>query len=90
MKSSEIEWYSRKEKDQKNPITVFITEIENGVFLVLSDKQKIRKIEGRKILDSDINELNKILSSHRGGRVVMDAELMKLLKKELGDFEINF
>ncbi|MFX1294694.1 MAG: hypothetical protein ACFFD2_07550 [Promethearchaeota archaeon] len=38
MESSEVKWFSRCEKDQEKPLTVFITELENGVFLVISDK----------------------------------------------------
>ena len=34
-----MKWYSKTEKNQENPLTVYITEIENGVFLVLSDKE---------------------------------------------------
>ncbi|MFX1298462.1 MAG: hypothetical protein ACFFD2_26850, partial [Promethearchaeota archaeon] len=38
MESSDIKWFSRSEKDQEHPLMVFITELENGVFLILSDK----------------------------------------------------
>jgi hypothetical protein len=33
--------------------------------------------------------LNQILSTYKGGRVVLDDEVMKILKKELGEFSIS-
>ena len=39
MEPSKITWYTKTEKNQETPLTVYITEIENGVFLVLSDKE---------------------------------------------------
>ena len=35
---SELKWYAWKEKDQENPFVVFITELENGMLIILSDK----------------------------------------------------
>ncbi len=49
----------------------------------------VKKIEGGKMMDSDVNELNNILASYKGGRVVLDDETMKALKKELGDFSVS-
>ena len=56
-------------------------------FLVL-DGKKIKKIEGNKIEDSDANEFNQILANYKGSRIVLDAKVMKLLKKELGEFDV--
>ena len=61
---------------------LFLTQ---PVFLVEGDK--IKKITN-KIEKSDANELNKALSECKGRRFIIDAKLMKVLKKELGDFEI--
>jgi hypothetical protein len=38
MKPSELEWYSRQESIDENPLTAFISELENGLFMVISDK----------------------------------------------------
>ena len=53
------------------------------------NEQKVFRIEGSKIIETDSNELNNTLASYKGGRVVIDKETMKVLKKELGDFEIS-
>ena len=37
MPKPEIEWYVWKEKDQKSPLTVFLTELENGILIIISD-----------------------------------------------------
>lgn len=50
---------------------------------------RVFKIEGEKIIKTDINELNSTLASYKGGRVVIYKETMKALKKEFGDFEIS-
>ena len=39
MERSKISWYKKTEKNQETPLTIYITEIENGVFLILSDKE---------------------------------------------------
>lgn len=56
-------------------------------FLVYENK--VKKIEGDKIRDSDVNELNEVLSKYKGHRVRISGEIMKVLKKELGEFDIN-
>ncbi len=38
MGKSEIEWYSRREENEENPLTLFITELENGILLLITDK----------------------------------------------------
>jgi hypothetical protein len=60
--------------------------LTSPVFLV--QENKIQKITD-KIENSDMNELNKVLSEYKGHRVKIDNNLMNLLKKELGDFDIN-
>ena len=55
----------------------------------LVDEQNVNKIENGKFVKTDINEFNGILSNYRGGRVVIDDDVLKTLKKELGDFEIS-
>lgn len=56
-------------------------------FLVEGDD--VKKIEGGKVMDSDVNELNNILANYKGGRVVLDDETMKALKKEIGEFSVS-
>ena len=53
------------------------------------DGQSVNKIEGGKFISSNVNELNGILSNYRGGRVVIGDEIIKVLKKEMGDFDIS-
>jgi uncharacterized protein (UPF0332 family) len=55
----------------------------------LVDEQNVNKIENGKFVKTDINEFNGILSNYRGGRVIIDDDVLKTLKKELGDFEIS-
>lgn len=38
MGNSEIKWYSRREESEENPLTVYITELENGILLLITDK----------------------------------------------------
>ena len=56
-------------------------------FLVADDK--IKKIEAGKIKDSDANEFNEVLSKYKGSRIKIDVEMMKVLEKEIGNFDIN-
>jgi len=55
----------------------------------LVNGQNIHKIEGEKFLKTDVNELNEVLSNYRGGRIIISDELIKVLKKEIGDFNIS-
>ena len=55
----------------------------------LVEGNKISKIEGGKMMDSDVNELNNTLANYKGGRVVIDDKVMKALKKEFGAFSIS-
>lgn len=94
-----IEYGQRKELGLLQKAKVVITFNENGkdkhaeLFLTkpafLVDGQNIKKIEGEKITNSDANELNSILISYKGGRIVLDKELIKILKKELGEFSVS-
>jgi hypothetical protein len=38
MEQAGIVWFSRKEREQENPIEVYISEINNGLIFILSDK----------------------------------------------------
>ena len=38
MGNSEIKWYSRREESEENPLTLYITELENGILLLITDK----------------------------------------------------
>jgi len=62
---------------------LFLTE---PAFLI--QEKKIQKITN-KIEDSDANEFNKVLSEYRGSKVKISSEMLVLLKKELGEFEIH-
>ncbi|MEK6914232.1 MAG: nucleotidyltransferase domain-containing protein [Nanoarchaeota archaeon] len=55
----------------------------------LVEEQNVSKIENGKFIKSDVNEFNGVLSNYRGGRVVIDDEVIKILRKELGDFSIS-
>ncbi len=92
-----VEYGQRKELGLLQKIKVILTAkgkhyemlLTKPAFLVDAQAQKIKKIEGGKIKDSNLNEMNQILSSYRGGRVVLDDEIMKVLKKELGEFDVS-
>jgi hypothetical protein len=62
---------------------LFLTE---PAFLV--EGNEIRKITN-KVEKSNANELNEILSKYKEHRVKIDAEMIKLLEKELGKFDIT-
>jgi predicted nucleotidyltransferase/uncharacterized protein (UPF0332 family) len=62
---------------------VFLTK---PAFLIIDGKE-IKKITD-KIEKSDVNELNEVLANYKGHRIILDAKVMKLLKKELGEFDI--
>jgi len=75
----------KKGKDHKHA-ELFLTKPS---FIVSENGKDVHKIEGGKMMKSDTNEMNKILAAYRGGRVVLDKETMKALKKEFGEFEIS-
>jgi hypothetical protein len=60
--------------------------LTNPAFLVFEDK--IKKITD-KIENANINELNETLASYKGNRIKLDSEMLALLKKELGEFDIH-
>jgi len=90
-----IEYGQRKDLGLLQKTKVVITAKGKPYELLLTkpaflvDDDKVKKIEGGKIMDSDANEMNDILSKYRGGRVTMDGDVMKALEKELGEFEVN-
>ena len=89
-----IEYGQRKEMGllQKTKVVITYKGKHAELFLTkpafLVEENKILKIEGDKIKKSNPNEFNTALSKYKGRRIVLDSNLMKLLKKELGDFDI--
>ena len=89
-----IEYAQRKELGllEKTKVILSFGDKHGELFLTkpafLVVENKIRKITDR-IEESDTNELNSVLASYKGNRVRIDSEMMALLKKELGDFDIN-
>ncbi|MDP2925764.1 MAG: nucleotidyltransferase domain-containing protein [Nanoarchaeota archaeon] len=65
------------------PAELFLT---NPMFLV--HENKVKRIQD-KIIDSDINDLNKALAEHKGHNSKLDNRTMDLLRAELGDFDIH-
>ncbi|MAH07368.1 hypothetical protein CMI38_03920 [Candidatus Pacearchaeota archaeon] len=90
-----LEYGQRKELGLLQKTKVVITAKGKPYELLLTkpaflvDDAKVKKIEGGKIMDSDANEMNAVLAGYRGGRVTMDRDVMKVLGKELGEFEVN-
>jgi len=90
-----LEYGQRKELGLLQKTKVVITAKGKPYELLLTkpaflvDDAKVKKIEGGKIMDSDANEMNAVLAGYRGGRVTMDGDVMKVLGKELGEFEVN-
>jgi len=94
-----IEYSQRKELGLVEKTKVVITYKDKGkdkhaelfltkpAFLVI-DGKNIKKI-ANKIEDSNSNEFNNVISEFKGHRITIDAEMMKLLEKELGKFDIN-
>ena len=91
-----IEYAQRKELGLLQRTKIVLTSkgksyellLTKPAFLIVEGKD-IKKIDSGKVMVSDANEMNQVLSTYRGGRVVIDNELMKALKKEIGDYEIN-
>jgi len=90
-----VEYGQRKELGllQKTKVVLTYKDKHAELFLtkpafLIIDGKEVKKIEGNKIMDSDANEFNQILANYKGSRVVIDAKVMKLLKKELGEFNI--
>jgi len=72
-----------KDKGKDKHADLFLTK---PAFLVEGDK--VKKITN-KVEDSDMNELNQALSTYKAHRIKIDAEMFSLLKKELGEFDVN-
>ncbi|MAG01742.1 hypothetical protein CMI42_00225 [Candidatus Pacearchaeota archaeon] len=91
-----IEYGQRKDLGllQKTKVVLTSKGKHHDLFLTkpafLVEEKGVKKIEGGKIMNSDVNEMNKILSTYKGGRVVLQDEVLKALEKELGDFDVSF
>jgi len=91
-----IEYAQRKELGllEKTKLVLTHKNKHSELFLTkpsfLVHEDKVKKIEGGKLMDSDSNEFNKILSEFKGQKANLDSKMMKLLEKELGSFEIVF
>ncbi len=60
---------------------------ENKIFLFLENK--IKEISGKKIIDSNKEEVSKMVSSQKGDkRIKLNPEIFSLIKEEIGEFEI--
>jgi len=90
-----IEYAQRKELGliEKTKITLSFKDKHADLFLIkpifLVQENKIQKIEGDKLLDTDSNEFNQTLTKHKGKRVQLSKEAIKVLERELGDFDIT-
>ena len=90
-----IEFGQRRELGLLQKTKVVINAKGKGYDLFLTKpaflvgEKGVRKIEGGKIYESSPNEMNKTMSTYKGGRIMMSHELLDILKKELGEFEIN-
>ena len=90
-----IEYGQRKQMGllQKTKVVITYKDKHAELFLTkpafLVDGDKIKKIEGNKMMDSDPNEFNQILTNYRGNRITINAEMIQVLEKELGKFDIN-
>ena len=90
-----IEFGQRKELGLLQKTKVIVTSKGKHYELLLTKpaflvhENSIKKIEGDKIKDSDMNELNLVLSKFKGGRINIDANVLKALEKEFGEFDIN-
>ena len=90
-----IEYGQRKELGllQKTKVVLIYKDKHAELFLtkpafLVIDGKEIKKIEGNNIEDSDANEFNQTLANYKGNRIVIDAKMRKVLKKELGEFDI--
>ncbi len=73
-----------KEGDKDRHAELFLTKPN---FLIVGNK--VLKIENGSLKESDTNELNESLAGYNKGRVIIEKEVFKTLKKEFGDFEIS-
>ncbi len=90
-----IEYTQRKDLGliEKTKVTLSFNDKHADLFLTkpafLIEGEKIRKIEGDKLLESNANEFNQTLANNKGGRVLLSKELMAVLSKELGEFDVS-
>jgi len=95
LNESLIEYGQRKELGllMKTKVPIISKGKQFDLFLTkplfLVSGKKVKKITN-KIEDSDMNELNSVLSNHKGKPNNIDNKTMELLKEELKDFEIIF
>ncbi|MBD3252326.1 hypothetical protein GF386_01195 [Candidatus Pacearchaeota archaeon] len=66
------------------PMELYLTK---PCFLV--DGNNIRKVSEDKVEKSNANEFNQVLSEYKGKRVTITNKILEILKKELGNFDIN-
>ena len=89
-----VEYVQRKELGliEKTKVTLTFKDRHVDLFLTkpafLVEGDKIKKITN-KVEESNSNEFNETIASNKGHRIKMDAEMIKLLEKELGKFDIN-
>ena len=72
-------------KNRNKSGELFLT---NPIFLIYEDK--IQKITKNKIEDSTSEEFNKILTQNKKAKSEISKEILKILEKEFGEFDINF
>ncbi|MBR9705996.1 hypothetical protein GOV14_03110 [Candidatus Pacearchaeota archaeon] len=90
-----IEYGQRKEMGllQKTKVTITYKDKHADLFLTkpafLVEGAKIQKITEKGLEKSTANEFNNAISTFKPHRVVMDSDILKTLKKELGEFEIG-
>jgi len=90
-----IEYSQRKELGliEKTKVVLFFKDkhadlfLTNPVFLV--DGDKIKKVVGSKMVEGSVNEFNQVIANHKGVSARMSGELLKVLKDELGEFDIS-
>ena len=78
---------------QKNKIIISYKDKHADLFLTnppfLIQEGKIKKIEKNKILDASPEEFEKTLQEQKGKPGRLSKELLSILKKEMGEFEIS-
>lgn len=90
-----IEYAQRKELGliEKTKVTLSFKDKHADLFLIkpifLVQEDKIRKIEGDKLINTDSNEFNETLTKYKGKKVQLSKEAIKVLERELGDFDIT-
>ena len=89
-----IEYAQRKELGLLEKTKVILTFKDKHAELFLTKpafliiENKVKKITD-KVENSDMNEMNAVLSENKGHRFKIDNHMMDLLRAELGDFDIN-